>query len=109
MISFFNALCFLWVAKTPPEKKIDKSMGFRTKKSMASQANWDKAQLEMIHFAQKAILPACVLGILFSVVEVYYLIHWSENIFTAILLLELLVTVIFYLKMYFDVSKTLEN
>ncbi len=32
------------VAKTKPNNEINRTFGFRTKKSMSSQENWDKAQ-----------------------------------------------------------------
>lgn len=37
MISFFNALTFLWIAKTPPEKAVNKQFGFQTKRARKSQ------------------------------------------------------------------------
>lgn len=76
---------------------------------MASQANLDKAQAAMIYYTQKALLPLSIIGLIFLVAEIYFIIHWSENIFSAILLFELLVTVISYLVMYFYVEKRIED
>ncbi|MDT2757198.1 SdpI family protein [Enterococcus asini] len=109
MISFFNALTFLWIAKTPPEKKINNRFGFQTKKAKTSQVNWDKAQLEMIRFAQKVVLPSCIIGLFFLAAEIYFILHWSENLFSTILLIEVLVPVISYFKMYYYVEKKLTD
>lgn len=109
MISFFNALTFLWIAKTPPEKAVNKQFGFQTKKSKKSQENWDIAQKEMIAYAEKVILPSCIIGFCFLIVEVYLFFHWSENKFAVVLLIETLVPIISYLKLYFHVSEKLPD
>lgn len=109
MISFFNALTFLWIAKTPPEKAINKQFGFQTKRARKSQRNWDIAQKEMIAYSEKVILPSCIIGFCFLIVEVYLCFHWSENKFAAVLLIETLVPIISYLKLHFHVSQKLPD
>ena len=109
MVLFFNALTFSWIAKTPPEKAVNKQFGFQTKRARKSQKNWDIAQKEMIAYAEKVILPSCIIGFCFLIVEVFLFFHWLENRFAAVLLIKTLVPIISYLKLHFHVSKKLPD
>ncbi|MCC4044748.1 SdpI family protein [Enterococcus gallinarum] len=65
MISFFTSCCFLLIAKTPPEKKINSFAGFRTKASMKNQEKWAYAQKEMIKYSEKRVFSTFLIGWLF--------------------------------------------
>ncbi|GAB7308504.1 MULTISPECIES: SdpI family protein [Enterococcus] len=108
MISFFNSLAFLWISKMTPEKKINKYVGFRTKESMKNQRNWDLAQREMIRFSKKLVFPSVVMGCAFLLAEIYFLfIYQSENLFSLLMIMEGIISVFMFAKMYLHVKRSL--
>ncbi|MGX7292991.1 SdpI family protein [Enterococcus diestrammenae] len=108
MISFMNSLAFFWISRMIPEKKINSFIGFRTKKSMESQEKWDRAQEEMINYSRKLIFPSIIFGILFFLLEIYFLfVYGSENLFAVIMVIETIISVLLFFKMYNHVSRSI--
>lgn len=110
MVSFFYLLSVLLISNTPPEEKINKFTGFRTKESMKNQRNWDIAQREMIRFTRKLILPSIIFGCFFSVVEFYFLfVNHAENMFILLILIELILSIIMSILLYQHVKRCMKS
>jgi uncharacterized membrane protein len=109
MISFFTSCCFLLIAKTPPEKKINSFAGFRTKASMKNQEKWAYAQKEMIKYSEKRVFSTFLIGCLFFLAEVYVVLNnHSGNFFAVLLIVETILFLWLLVRMYRRINQSLK-
>ena len=83
------------VAKTKPNNEINRTFGFRTKKSMSSQENWDKAQELMT----KYFFIIGVAEVIISAIAGYFIVTKFDNTmmimaYTILMVLQVLAIVI---------------
>ena len=84
------------VAKTKPNNEINRTFGFRTKKSMSSQENWDKAQELMT----KYFFIIGVAEVIISAIAGYFIVTKFDNttmmlmVYSILMVLQVLAIVI---------------
>lgn len=90
---------------TEPPRKINKLEGFRSKKSMASQDNWSKAQTLQWHSFKKIANITMILGIFVFLLEIISFIFWKQGIMWLILFEGIILGVAFGFNKYYIDSK----
>lgn len=102
---FFKLFSSLYIIDPP--KKINKFEGYRTKKSMSSQENWDKAQQLMVESFQKVTKILVVTGLIFSVLEVISFFIKIQDFTTPLFIVETIVLFLVCGYIYYSVEKKL--
>ena len=95
LLLIFSFLFFQFsnVYLTIPLKKINRFEGFRSKKAMSSQENWDKAQRLLGHSFKQLASYLIIIGFIIFLVEIFAF-FFLKNSMTWLLILE---TFIFFI------------
>lgn len=83
MILFLFSLLFRQFSTTyltEPPRKINTLEGFRSKKSMSSQTNWNNAQTLQGYAFKKISNITMILGIIIFLLEIASFIYWKQGI-----------------------------
>ncbi|ARB39714.1 SdpI family protein [Mammaliicoccus sciuri] len=105
--SIFMILLGELMIKNPPEN-INHFYGFRTKKSMKTQKNWNKAQIICGKYTKQIFRYSLYISLILIVLDIYSLITKKENIILYSTIIQSVTLCIFLLYMIIKTNKKLD-
>lgn len=92
--------------QSPPEK-INNYWGFRSKKSMKNQDNWNKAQKEFGIQSEKLFMYTSLFSLTILLVDVLLIVYSKDNLLILSLVIQSIILISLLLIIYLDVNKKL--
>jgi|SRR5699024_5691514 uncharacterized membrane protein len=104
--SIFMILLGIIFIKTPPER-INHIYGFRTKKAMKNQKNWDKAQIIYGKYTKQFFSYSLYFSVISLVLDIFALITKKDNIILWSFIFQALTLCVLLFYIDFKVNKKL--
>lgn len=98
---------FGYIFKNSPPKERNLLYGYRTKKALANDENWMKAQILFSKYTLKYLSIVIVSGILALIIEILSGIFDRNNLFYVLLIIEIVIMIWYLFIIYFKVEKRL--
>lgn len=90
-----------------PVKKINKLDGYRSRRAMKNQENWDKAQRISGHYLKLIGTLFFILGIILTTLEIGLVIMSGKQYISLVLIVELAIFIFSYLFLKIQTEKRL--
>lgn len=99
--------CFGYIFKFHPPTERNGWYGYRTKKSMANDRNWIKAQKQFVTYSLKYLWFLLLFGIIGLVIEIVGIMRSTDAIIMTGLGIELVIMVWYLFIIYWKVEREL--
>ena len=99
--------CLGYIFKNNPPTERNRWYGFRTKKSMANDTNWKKAQLRFGDYSIKYLWLTLLFGIIGLVIEMVGIVRSNDSIILSGIGLEFIMMLWYLFIVYWKVEKEL--
>lgn len=112
MILFSSCLFLFLLAiafQHNPPQEINYFIGFRTKKSMKNQKNWEIAQVAFAHQMKVISGYTALCSILLCIVDIVLIVLDNDVLFVASMLIQAIVLIGILLAVYLKVNKKLDT
>ncbi|EJG5135054.1 SdpI family protein [Staphylococcus pseudintermedius] len=112
MILFSSCLFLFLLAiafQHPPPQEINYFIGFRTRKSMKNQKNWEIAQVAFAHQLKVISGYTALCSILLCIVDIVLIVLDNDVLFVASMVTQAIVLIGILLAVYLKVNKKLDT